>query len=174
MHIYINEHFDHLLFALLLFARASDIFTTWLATPRLAHEANPVTKKFGWWFGVATVLLSFSAYVSESFALALLGISLCVCASNASKLWLMRTLGEAEYHALLLTLMRRSGLAQALMLNCFPALFYLVLGLFICFVDAEPSRGYYLGMGIWAFGVAILVFYPVRYYRVYAASRATG
>lgn len=84
----------------------------------------------------------------------------------------MRTLGEADYHTLLVSVMRRSTLAKALIFNCLPAVFYIFLGAVIHFVDSDPmTRGYYLGTGILAYGFAILVFYPWRFYRVSIASR---
>lgn len=169
---FIENHFNHFLFVMLLFARCGDIFTTWLASPKLQHEANPVTVKFGWFYGAATIALSVVAYWSEPFALALLSISLCVSASNASKVWIMRTLGETDYHSLVVSVMQRSSLGKALTFNCMPAVFYFALGGMIHIVEGEETRAYYLGTGILAYAMAILVFYPWRYYRLHQSSRA--
>ncbi len=172
MQAYLNQYFNHVLFAMLLFARSGDILTTWLATPKLRHEANPLAKKLGWWFAIATIFLSLAAYVSEPLALSLLSISLCVCASNAGKVWFMRTLGEEEYHALLVSVMQRSTLGKALFFNCLPAVFYLLLGSMIQLVEVNSTtRAFYLGTGILAYGLAIVVFFPWRYYRLYVTSR---
>lgn len=171
MHSIIIENFDHYLCGMLFLARCGDILTTWLATPTMRLEANPIAKKLGWVFAVATIFTCFTAYVSQPLALALLGISLCVCASNASKLWMLRTLGEEEYLALQVATLRRSGLTKALIYNCSPALFYIALGLIMRFVDGDPiTWGYHLGTGVFAFGIAILVFYPRKYYRLYKES----
>ncbi len=170
----IIENFDHFLCGVLFLARSGDIVTTWLATPTMRLEANPVAKKLGWIYAVATIFTCFTAYFYEPLALALLGISLCVCASNASKLWMLRTLGEEEYLALQVSTLRRSGLAKALLYNCLPAVFYVALGLIMRFVDGEPvTWGYHLGTGVFAFGIAILVFYPRKFYRLYKESSLT-
>lgn len=171
MHSIMIENFDHYLCGMLFLARCGDILTTWLATPTMRLEANPIAKKFGWVFAVATIFTCFTAYFSQPLALALLSISLCVCASNASKLWMLRTLGEEEYLALQVATLRRSGLTKALIYNCSPALFYIALGLIMRFVDGDPiTWGYHLGTGVFAFGIAILVFYPRKYYRLHKES----
>ena len=174
MREFIIQNFDHVLCAVLFMARSGDILTTWLATPTMRFEANPIAKKLGWVYAIATIFTCFIAYFSEPMALALLGISLCVCASNASKIWMLRTLGEKECHGLQVAMIRRSGLVPALIFNCLPAVFYVALGLIMRFVDGDPiTWGYHLGTGVFAFGIAILVFYPGKYYRLYKESEVS-
>ena len=38
--------------ALLVFSRGMDFLSTWIATPNLALEGNPIAKKLGWKWGV--------------------------------------------------------------------------------------------------------------------------
>ena len=38
---------------LLAFARSMDFLSTWIATPNLALEANPLARKLGWKGGIA-------------------------------------------------------------------------------------------------------------------------
>jgi hypothetical protein len=172
MRAFILQHFDHVLCGLLLFARTGDVLTTWWATPKMRLEANPVVKKLGWLYAIATIFTCFLAYYRLSLAFVLLGASLCVCASNASKIWMARTMGEDAFHKHSVELIKRSGLASAIFFNCLPALFYIVLGLTFRFLDSEPyTWGYHLGTGIFAFGIAILVFFPRKIYRLYVESK---
>jgi len=42
-----------LMLALLVFSRGMDILSTWIATPNLVLEGNPIAKKLGWKWGLA-------------------------------------------------------------------------------------------------------------------------
>ena len=42
-----------LMLALLAFARGMDFLSTWIATPNLVLEGNPLAKKLGWKWGLA-------------------------------------------------------------------------------------------------------------------------
>ena len=47
--------------ALLIFGRSMDFFSTWIATPNLVLEANPIARKMGWRVGlVFNFLICFS------------------------------------------------------------------------------------------------------------------
>ena len=62
-------NFTHVLFVLLLVARLGDVGTTFLATPRLRLEANPIARKFGWPFALLTLGVCFLPYYSIEAAL---------------------------------------------------------------------------------------------------------
>src|SRR3954469_103171 len=87
-----------LLFLLLVFARGMDFLSTWIATPNLVLEGNPVAKKLGWRWGIPLnlaicLLLAFS-FVS---AVAVTTTSVLVAARNFQSAWLMRSMGEEVY-----------------------------------------------------------------------------
>ena len=42
----------YLLLACVVFSRAMDFFSTWVATPNLLLEANPIARKMGWKIGI--------------------------------------------------------------------------------------------------------------------------
>ncbi|MEO6337189.1 MAG: hypothetical protein ABIP71_10275 [Verrucomicrobiota bacterium] len=91
-----REYF--ILLALLLFSRGSDFLSTWVATPNLVLEGNPLAKKLGWKWGLIVNLalcLSFALY--PMMAIIISTTSVLVAARNFQNAWLMRTLGEEGY-----------------------------------------------------------------------------
>ena len=102
----------HVLCALLLIARVGDIGTTYLVTPNLELEANPVVRKLGWPFALVTLGACFLPYVSMPAAVTALITFLLVSAGNAGKIWMVRTIGEKAYAALLIDVARWSGSAS--------------------------------------------------------------
>lgn len=87
-----------ILLAGLLFARGMDFLSTWVATPNLTLEGNPIARKMGWKVG-----LIFNAALCAVFALwplpavVIATTSLLVAARNFQSAWLMRTMGEDRY-----------------------------------------------------------------------------
>jgi hypothetical protein len=167
MRVFIVLHFNHFLFVAVLFSRLGDIGTTWLASPKLKLEANPVARKLGWRYAWLTLLLSFVAYYSTAVAVVILTTSLLVTASNASKIWLARTLGEEEIDSLSRKAMAKSGLRSAIFFNLLPAIFYTLLGGMITLFYPNGQWGFYIALGFFTYAFAIATFYPIRYLRLY-------
>ena len=89
-----------LFFALLLFARAMDFFSTWIATPNLVLEGNPLARKLGWRGGL--LLNAFVVVLLAQWPLSAIVVataSVLVAARNFQSAWLMRSLGEQTYRA---------------------------------------------------------------------------
>ncbi|MEE9472509.1 MAG: hypothetical protein V3V82_00815, partial [Acidimicrobiia bacterium] len=74
---------DHLLFALLVISRGADILTTYLITPRLTLETNPLIRRFGWRMTVFSVVVCFVPYYNVTLGLLILVPSLFVAAGNS-------------------------------------------------------------------------------------------
>jgi hypothetical protein len=86
------------LLGLLLGTRGADFLSTWVATPRLVLEGNPLAKKLGWRWGTlvnAAVCLVFAAWPLSAIVIAT--TSALVAARNFQSAWLMRMLGEEGY-----------------------------------------------------------------------------
>lgn len=84
--------------ALLLLARATDILSTWIATPNLVLEGNPFARKLGWRWGIPVnvaicILLAFWIVP----ATIIITTSVLVAARNFQSAWLMRSFGEHNY-----------------------------------------------------------------------------
>jgi hypothetical protein len=87
-----------LLVGLVLAARACDLLSTWMATPNLALEANPLARRLGWRGGLLVNILLAPLVASwPLLAISLITTSLLVAARNSQNIWLMRLLGETGY-----------------------------------------------------------------------------
>jgi hypothetical protein len=84
--------------AVLVFARGMDFLSTWLATPNLVLEGNPLAKRLGWRWG-----LTLNAGVCALFAfwplpaIVVSTTSMLVASRNFQSAWLMRSMGEESY-----------------------------------------------------------------------------
>jgi hypothetical protein len=89
-----------LVFLLLLVARGMDFLSTWVATPNLVLEGNPIAKKLGWKWGIPVNLaLCFGFALWPLPAIVISTTSVLVAARNFQSAWLMRSLGEQLYRA---------------------------------------------------------------------------
>src|SRR5947208_1919841 len=87
-----------LVFLLLIVARGLDILSTWVATPNLVLEGNPIAKKLGWsWNIVISVVMSIAFAFWPLPAIVISTTSVLVAARNFQSAWLMRSLGERAY-----------------------------------------------------------------------------
>ena len=87
-----------LLFLLLIVSRGMDFLSTWVATPNMLLEGNPIAKKLGWKWGI---LLNFALCLGFAFwplpAIVISTTSVLVASRNFQSAWLMRSLGEQLY-----------------------------------------------------------------------------
>ena len=104
----------HVLCGLILLGRLGDIISTWLITPKLDLEANPVVRWLGWRFAVATVLLCMLPYVVDPwYAIILVPPFLMISGSNIGKIWVVRALGEKQVLQQSIETARNSTLGRA-------------------------------------------------------------
>src|SRR6266567_5821740 len=86
------------IFLLLLIARGMDFFSTWIATPNMVLEGNPIAKKLGWKWGIPiNFVLCFAFAFWPLPAIVISTTSVLVAARNFQSAWLMRSLGEQLY-----------------------------------------------------------------------------
>lgn len=87
-------------FGLLAFGRGMDILSTWVATPNLVLEGNPLMKKLGWRRAIPiNVMLCFGFAFWPMAAIMISTTSVLVAARNFQHAWLMRSLGEETYRS---------------------------------------------------------------------------
>src|SRR5215831_5849259 len=83
------------LFLLLVVARGMDFLSTWVATPNMVLEGNPIAKKLGWRWGIplnAGLCILFAFWPLPAIVIST--TSVLVAARNFQSAWLMRSLGE--------------------------------------------------------------------------------
>ena len=87
-----------LLFLLLVVSRGMDFLSTWVATPNMVLEGNPLAKKLGWKWGIPlNLVLCFAFAFWPLPAIVISTTSVLVAARNFQSAWLMRSLGEQLY-----------------------------------------------------------------------------
>jgi hypothetical protein len=87
-----------LLFLLLFFSRGMDFLSTWVATPNMVLEGNPIARKLGWKWGIPLNIafcLGFACWPLPAVVIST--TSVLVAARNFQSAWLMRSLGEQIY-----------------------------------------------------------------------------
>ena len=84
--------------AFLIASRGMDVLSTWVATPNLVLEGNPIAKLLGWRWGLPVNLgFCFTLAFWPLPAIVLSTTSVLVAARNFQSAWLMRSLGEEAY-----------------------------------------------------------------------------
>src|ERR1022692_2612473 len=87
-----------LMVALLAFSRGMDFLSTWIATPNMVLEGNPLAKKLGWKWGIPlNLVMCFGFAFWPLPAIVISTTSALVAARNFQSAWLMRSLGEQRY-----------------------------------------------------------------------------
>jgi hypothetical protein len=152
-----------LVFLLLVISRGMDILSTWIATPNLLLEGNPVAKKLGWRWGIPlNIAMCFGFAVWPFPAIVISTTSLLVAARNFQSAWLMRSLGEQRYRDWHVERVQETNIT--LYLFCLFAQTGLTAAVgtgIIYFSDGERELVPVLpaiGLGIIAYAVAVLLF----------------
>jgi len=149
-----------LMFVLLLVARGMDFLSTWVATPNLVLEGNPLAKKLGWRWGIPLNLaLCFGLAFWPLPAMVISTSSVLVAARNFQSAWLMRSLGEQLYREWHVERVRETSVTLYLFcLFAQTALTAAVGGAVIYFSQAGREANNELlaiGLGIVAYAVAV-------------------
>jgi hypothetical protein len=161
-----------LMLGLLLFSRGMDFLSTWVATPHLVLEGNPIAKKLGWGWGA---LLNLALCLGFAFlpvtAVVVATTSVLVAARNFQSAWLMRSLGEQAYRDWYVARFQETRLG--LYLLCLlgqTALVASVGAALICFTDDAPLP-LAVGFGIVAYALAVTIYSLLSVWRMRRNSR---
>ena len=151
-----------------LISRLGDIGTTFLVAPTLSVEVNPIARRLGWRYAIATLGVAALPYYSIHGGIVVFTASFLVAASNASEAMVARFLGEEKYAALNREAMQRLPVLPGLSLLCLPAIFFLMLGLMLLlfFPGSSYGWGFDIAMGTMVCASAMLIFYPIRFFSV--------
>jgi len=152
---FFHANLVHCLFVLLLISRLGDMVSTFLVSPNLRLEANPIARRLGWRFIVGSLVVCVIPYFSPEAAVAILAPSLLVSASNLSKAWSARAMGEEGYVAHVLNLALRTTLPQALLPLWAASAFIILAGITLVLLAAEPWNELcrWFGLGMVLYGI---------------------
>jgi hypothetical protein len=156
-----------LMLALLIFARGVDFLSTWVATPNLVLEANPLARKMGWKIGgIVNVVLCFVFAFWPLTAIIVVTAGLLVAAHNFHVAWLMRSMGEEAYREWFLQQITRARFPfYAGCLLGETGLTALVGAGLLCFSDVE-SVTFAIGLGIVAYALIVLFYTSLSLWRL--------
>jgi len=155
------------LFSLLIFARGMDFLSTWVATPNLALEGNPLARKLGWkWGGLANLALCFIFAFWPLTAIIVVTAGLLVAAHNFRSAWLMRTMGEAAYRDWFLERMARTRIPFYFACLCGETILTALPGLALIWIYDAGSPASAIGWGIVAYAVIVLFYTSLSLWRL--------
>jgi len=147
-----------LLLLLLLVARGMDFLSTWIATPNMVLEGNPIAKRLGWRWGVPVNLaLCFGFAFWETPAIVISTTSFLVAARNFQYAWLMRTLGEYAYREWHIERIQETSATLYLVCLFGQTVLTAVVGLAILYftgLEGNPEV-FAIGLGIVAYAMAV-------------------
>jgi ABC-type uncharacterized transport system permease subunit len=157
---------------LLAFARGADLLSTWVASPNLVLEGNPLAKWLRWRGNLAlsmAVSLGFALWPLPAVIIAT--TSVLVAARNFQQAWLMRSLGEQPYR--LWHMARLQDARMALYLLCLAGQTALTAAVGAALIYFSPGGDVPMGIGIGIVGYAgAVAFYTLL--SVWRMRRAMG
>ncbi len=150
----------YLLFlALLAFGRGMDFLSTWIATPTLLLEGNPLSRTLGWRGGlVLHTLLCVGLAAWPLPALVVVTASLLFAARNFQQAWLIRSLGEEKYRCWLIQRIGETNLG--LYLSCLVLQTALIasIGGTLMYFSQWQLVPFAVGMGLITYASGIVLF----------------
>jgi len=171
------------LLGLLLGMRGADFLSTWVATPQLVLEGNPLARKLGWRWGAlvnVAVCLIFAAWPLSALVIAT--TSALVAARNFQSAWLMRTLGEEQYRDWYIQRLRETPLPLYLFCLLGQTLLVAAVGatlMLVAMTSAESTRAaktrlfeddrlvpFAVGLGIVAYAIAVVFYTSLALWRI--------
>ena len=155
------------LLALLIFARAMDFLSTWVATPNLVLEGNPLAKWLGWKWGVLlnVTLVVFLAQWPLS-AIVLATASVLVAARNFQSAWLMRSLGEEIYREWHVDRIQETPIVLYLFCLAGNTLLPGGVGAVLMYFGGEQLIPVAIGMGVIAYAAAVAFYTLLSVWRL--------
>jgi hypothetical protein len=166
-----------LMLALLAFSRGMDFLSTWIGTPNLVLEGNPLAKKLGWKWGlVVNVVLCLILAAWPLSAIVVATASVLVAARNFQSAWLMHSLGEEIYRQWYVERVRETRIT--LYLFCLAGNTLLTAGVgaaLIYFSRLQLLVPFAIGMGLVAYAIAVAFYTLLAVWRIrHAAKKASA
>jgi len=161
-----------LMLLLLVFARGMDFLSTWIATPNLVLEGNPLAKKLGWKWGLAlNVVLCVALAAWPLSAIVVATASVLVAARNFQSAWLMHSLGEEIYRRWHVERVQETRVT--LYLFCLAGNTLLTAGIGAALIYFSNLRlvPFAIGMGMVAYAIAVAFYTLLAIWRIRRAAK---
>jgi hypothetical protein len=158
---------DYFIFlALLLVARGMDFLSTWIATPHLLLEGNPIAKKLGWkWGGLVNLALCVGFACAPLPAVIISTTSLLVAARNFQGAWLMRTMGEHAYRSWMSERLAEGRTGLFLICLFAQCLLTAGIGVALLFLSGPALIPIGVGIGMIGYALAVLIYSLISLWR---------
>jgi hypothetical protein len=163
---------DYCLLALLLaFSRGMDFLSTWIATPNLVLEGNPIAKKLGWRWGILlNVAICFGMAFSPVTAIGVSTMSVLVAARNFQSAWLMRSLGEEHYRDWHISRIQETRVTLYLFCLAGNTLLTAGVGFALIFLSRNLLIPVSIGLGMVTYALAVALYTTLAIWRLRRAS----
>ena len=161
-----------LMLALLAFSRGMDFLSTWIATPNLVLEGNPLAKKLGWKWGVAlNVVLCGALAAWPLSAIVVATASVLVAARNFQSAWLMHSLGEEIYRQWHVERVQETRITVYLLCLAGNTLLTAGVGAALIYFSHLRLAPFAIGMGMVAYAVAVAFYTLLAIWRIRHAAK---
>ncbi len=164
--------FNHVLALLIFIGRSGDVLSTLSITPSMTLEANPVVRRFKWPMMILGFGLCALPYFDIQIAIVAAVLSLLVTASNLSRGWMARALGDKEMERIVLRAAAAGSLPVTLAMYWTAAAFIvLTAGLLIWISDGDNPLVNAFAVGLGLYGVSLALYGTFYFIGVFRRSR---
>jgi hypothetical protein len=161
-----------LMLLLLVFARGMDFLSTWIATPNLVLEGNPLAKKLGWKWGLAlNVVLCVALAAWPLSAIVVATASVLVAARNFQSAWLMHSLGEEIYRRWHVERVQETRVTLYLFCLAGNTLLTAGVGAVLIYFSSLRLVPFAIGMGMVAYAIAVAFYTLLAIWRIRRAAK---
>ncbi|MGD0253895.1 MAG: hypothetical protein ABSC01_14510 [Verrucomicrobiota bacterium] len=165
-----REYF--LMFALLFFSRGMDFLSTWIATPNLVLEGNPLAKKLGWRWGLLlNVVMVVMLALWPLSAIVVATASVLVAARNFQSAWLMHSLGEDAYREWHVQRVRETRVTLYLFCLAGNTLLTAGVGVMLIYFSRMRLVPFAVGMGMVVYAIAVAFYTLLAVWRIHRAAK---
>jgi hypothetical protein len=145
--------------ALLLVCRGMDMLSTWVATPNLVLEGNPIARILGWRWGVpVNLVICFGLAFWPLPAIVISTTSVLVAARNFQSAWLMRSLGEDAYRDWHIKRIQETRITLYLFCLAGNTLLTAAVGAAVIYFSQMALVPFAIGVGITAYAAAVIFY----------------
>ena len=155
----------------LFFGRGMDILSTWVATPNLVLEGNPIAKILGWRWGLPINLgICFVLAFWPLPAIVLTTTSVLVAARNFQSAWLMRSMGEEAYRDWHIARIQETRVTLFLLCLAGNTVLTAIVGGVVILYSNMEVVPFGIGAGIVAYGGAVAFYTLLALWRLRRAA----